>query len=143
MGLKYIVFTILLTSMTSCLEESALKDTLQEKGRVNNAPYSVDTNYGRYLTDNPIILSNSKNLSSNTDLSQFLNRGQQFITDNTFLIGTCGSNLSNIAECFQIKENPNTPLLSQPQNRWAFPTKPPPLGKFKHLATPEILQTIS
>ena len=114
--------------LSSCLEvkngERSRKDYYQS---FSNIPSTVSPYYGRYFRDNPIALSQNKNLEANGHLGAYLG-SSQFITDNPFLIGSC----RDIDECFAVKADSEADYLTEELNRWAFPV---PTSSFRQVQT--------
>lgn len=89
----------------------------------NNDTFSVSPNFGRYLDDNPIVLSGNTNLESSADLGQFLNQNQRYITDNQFLIHPCEAGGQTVSNCLEVRKDESSNYITATQNRWAFDTK--------------------
>ncbi len=80
--------------------------------------------YGRYLHDNPIILSENTALPSDTDLSTLLKSEADFITSNQYLREDCAGNGDdgNITDCFEVRPSTNADMITYTSERWAFET---------------------
>lgn len=87
------------------------------QGAVANAPSTVSEGEGRVLKDNPIILSNNKNLDANINLATLLSPAPDLITKNQFLIGSC---VDVSGDCFEVLFNQTASPLPYFLNRWAF-----------------------
>jgi len=112
---------ILIISVGSCVPSSnGGGKGKRARGATTNNTFSVEPNFGRYLTDNPIILSGNSNLEAGADLGQFLNPGQSFITSNQFLIGDCEASGSTVTNCYEVRESDVSNYITATENRWAF-----------------------
>ena len=95
----------------------------KEAGTVGgNTPVAIAAHHGRYLTDNPIVLSGKEDLPYNINLSRFLGPKGQFITENEFLIASCPQQDPIIDHCFEIKADKQSDYLEKEKERWQFTT---------------------
>jgi hypothetical protein len=106
----------------SCIPEQSARGKKSSGGATSNASNSVNPNYGRYLTDNPIALSGNTSFSVSTDLSTVLGSEQRFITSNQFLIGSCVVGGQTISSCYETRASETSSYLTADENRWAFGT---------------------
>ncbi|OIQ20374.1 MAG: hypothetical protein BM556_00065 [Bacteriovorax sp. MedPE-SWde] len=110
-----ILFTLgLLALVSSCVESPG---NVRKGGEgVENSKASVDAGNGRYLADNPIILSGNANLSETTNLATLLSPEQSFITNNTQLKEPCFL----ITDCIQVTEDFSIEPFTNSDTKWAF-----------------------
>ncbi len=113
-----LVLVVIFIITASCIENNSKRTKSQG---ATYHPKMVDIGHARILEDNPIILSNYGNLSSDYNLSLLFGPNQEFITDKQFLIGDCNFSDNTIArDCFYIKNKPNDNYLVSILNRWGF-----------------------
>lgn len=114
---------VALFSLTSCIVDSPQNGNGEARGAqgssFDNGPDTVNTNFGRFLDDNPIILSGKADLSPNSDLSALLKSRQEYITNRQFLEGECYA-VAGI--CFDVKKDDITPKFISTNRKWAFQT---------------------
>ena len=115
---RWVALSILLLTLQSCLISGSR--TGSEESYISNSPNSVSVGYGRALHDNPIILSGNYSLSPSINLGTLLRSSGDFITTNQFLEGSCAYGPSLVGNCFKVKENSSTSLLSSVEGKWAF-----------------------
>jgi len=85
--------------LSSCVPGTQDGGSTESKGgSVENTFDSVSTNYGRYLLDNPIVLSGNSNFSTSDSLAPLIGEQQRFITSNQFLFGSCSQNFGNVRD---------------------------------------------
>lgn len=115
---------LLLVGLSSCVpsENNGGGGRSSSRGGTANNTFSVSPNNGRYLTDNPVVLSGDDTLDSSVDLSRFLSPTQTFITENQFLIAPCGAGGASLSQCFEVRKNETSGFITATENRWAFPT---------------------
>jgi hypothetical protein len=120
-----VVIGVLCTLM-GCLGEKASSSRKESTAGVVNSPSSVNAGFGRYMKDNPIVLSGDPTIDENFPLGRVLSQTPDFIVDSQFLIGSCRANASEgtttIQDCFQVKQNETSSLLSSQSKKWAFDT---------------------
>lgn len=115
---------ILIGGLSSCVPSPSNSGGGSKTGRgaTGNGTFSVQPNFGRYLTDNPIAISGNDSLTSAANLSSYLDREEKFITSNQFLFGSCTAAGNSISQCFEIRNDENSSYLTATENRWAFDT---------------------
>lgn len=86
----------------------------------DNSVKSVSSNNGRYLKDNPIILSGNYNLAANENLGKYLDSSEDFITSNTTLLESCTANGVERTDCLAAKSESNADFFSPNNNMWGF-----------------------
>ncbi len=88
-----------------------------------NSNGSLGFGQGRYLKDNPIIISGNEKLPGNTDMSTVMERQPIAVPsdDNLFLTKSCNKGTSTeVASCLQVKEDRNSEYLNSVESRWGF-----------------------
>ncbi len=110
-------------STSACLKQDANKNKNGTRGGVANNSTTVANGHGRILEDNPIILSGKSNLSEHTNLNLYLRPAQEYIIDSQFLIGPCTAYSSTITDCFEVRKDANSSLMSSLSgNKWPYST---------------------
>lgn len=118
---SFLVLAFCLVFLTGCLSNNGNSTKSSRGGGTSNSPSTVSAGYGRILKDNPIILSGNYSLSATEDLSKFLKRDQDFITNNPYLIGSCSAGGNSITECFEVRATSTSDYLAPISGKWAFP----------------------
>lgn len=119
--LQTILSLCLLISITnSCVESASNGKSKRGGGGIANTPSSVSPGYGRYMADNPIIVSNNTALSNTVSIATLLQPTQIFITNNQFLQESCTLGSTTISSCYEVYAAENTSFITAPENRWGF-----------------------
>ena len=119
MNQQFLLLFIIL-SLGGCIGQENDLRTKRFAGIDTNYHLTVDENHGRILSDNPIILSEDPELKPDIDLNTLLGSDQYFITDNQFLIASCGPNDVSVEECFEVKKDVDAKLLAKNRGTWAW-----------------------
>ena len=111
---------ILAIYLTSCFFDSNNPRTVRIVKTGEGQIYALESNHGRILKDNPIILSKNKSLKGDVDLNTLLDPESVFITANSKLVASCGVATQSVEECYEVKDNLFAPYLKKNRGTWGF-----------------------
>ncbi|MBT3982505.1 MAG: hypothetical protein HOE90_14200 [Bacteriovoracaceae bacterium] len=119
-SLKLLALGVVLCSCLPFSNDGASKRK-NDNSHQTNSESSLNSGYGRVLTDNPIVLSGYDwTLPAGVSLAQFLISDQDFISNTGTLSSSCTGSSYTIQNCYKVLQtNTSTPLY--PLNgRWAY-----------------------
>lgn len=112
--LKHMMVLGCLFILFSCVPDPRSGGRFSEGASVSNS--NLATGYGRILEDNPIILTDNKNLTADVNLNKLLSKKQYFITTDQFLNGSC----PNVSNCYSVKQDQTSLPLQNVTSKWGY-----------------------